>query len=195
MWIVYRWIASDDDRAKLQHLRQESHTLRDAVLIGGVTCMLAATALFLRPTGLAGVPESALGVAGRVERRGFDRGAAPVPNSDRLRTTDCLVWSGGSDYGAAPLDGVAALLSVWAIGALIIALLQPGRQVFDLTLVLTPLALLGGMLVDRCGTRSGSAWLVARGRVVLDHGCGRAGLCSDQWQPDGDGRGPVESRF
>ncbi len=27
LWIVYRWIASDEDRAKVQQLRQESHTL------------------------------------------------------------------------------------------------------------------------------------------------------------------------
>src|SRR5512139_2625688 len=57
LWIVYRWIASDEDRAKLHQLRQESPVLRDAVLIGGATCVLASSALLLRPAGLSGVPE------------------------------------------------------------------------------------------------------------------------------------------
>jgi hypothetical protein len=35
LWIIYRWIATDDDRAKLQQLRQDSHIWRDALLIGG----------------------------------------------------------------------------------------------------------------------------------------------------------------
>jgi hypothetical protein len=49
-------------------------------------------------------------------------------------------------------SGLSVLLSVWAIGALLMVMLQPGRQVLDLTLVLTPLALLGGSLLDRVGT-------------------------------------------
>jgi hypothetical protein len=53
----YHWIASDGDRATLHQLRQESHVLRDAVLIGGATCVLASSALLLRPAGLSGVPE------------------------------------------------------------------------------------------------------------------------------------------
>src|SRR5512139_2274089 len=57
LWIVDRWIASDGDRATLHQLRQESPVLRDAVLIGGATCVLASSALLLRPAGLSGVPE------------------------------------------------------------------------------------------------------------------------------------------
>ncbi len=58
----------------------------------------------------------------------------------------------GLIFGLRRTTGVSVLLSVWAIGAVLIILLQPGRQVLDLTLVLTPLALLGGRLMDRVGT-------------------------------------------
>ena len=148
LWIVYRWIASDDDRAKLQQLRQESHTLRDAVLIGGVTCILAATTLFLRPTGVAGVPEmfsAWLGAWSAVDSIGALRVFQILIVYEPLIL---LFGLAGLIAALRRLTGVAALLSLWTIGALIIAVVQPGRQVLDLTLVLTPLALLGGLLAD-----------------------------------------------
>ncbi len=174
LWIVYRWIASDDDRAKLQQLRQESHTLRDAVLIGGVTCVLAATTLLLRPTGMAGVPEvlsAWLGAWSAVDSIGALRLFQILIVYEPLIL---LFGLAGLVAALRRLTGLAALLSFWTIGGLFIALLQPGRQVLDLTLVLTPLALLGGLLANRVacdleahGTRraEGLFWIVAM--VVL----------------------------
>ncbi|HEY4721352.1 MAG TPA: hypothetical protein VII92_05870, partial [Anaerolineae bacterium] len=67
-------------------------------------------------------------------------------------------------------DGTSILLAVWGLGAMLILLLQPGRQPIDLVLVLTPLALLAGMLVERlvealqrhgAWALEGTLWLVA----------------------------------
>jgi uncharacterized protein (TIGR03663 family) len=147
--IGYRWIASEEDRAKLQQLRHEAHTLRDAVLIGGVTCVLAATGLFLRPIGLAGVPEALsawLGAWSAVDAVGALRLFQILIVYEAL-----IVFCGlaGLIVSLRRLTGLTMLLSVWAIGAFLIPLLQPGRQVFDLALILTPLALLGGLLIER----------------------------------------------
>ena len=149
LWIVYRWIASDDDRAKLQQLRHEEHTLRDAVLIGGVTCILAATALFLRPMGLANVPESVsawLGAWSAMDSMGALRLFQILLVYEPLIV---LFGLASLIMSLRRLTGLIMLLSMWTIGAFIVALLQPGRQVFDLALVLTPLALLGGLVIDR----------------------------------------------
>jgi hypothetical protein len=119
------------------------------VLIGGVTCVLAATTLLLRPAGLAGVPEilsawlgawSALDTIGAL--RLFQVLIVYEPLILCFGLASLIV-------SLRRLTGLVTLLSVWAIGALIVALLQPGRQALDLTLVLTPLALLGGLLVER----------------------------------------------
>jgi hypothetical protein len=148
LWIAYRWIASDEDRARLQQLRQESHTLRDAVLIGGVTCVLASTTFLLRPTGLAGAAEILSAWLGAW---------IALDSIGALRLFQILIvyeplilffGLAGLIVSLRRLTGLVALVSVWAIGALIVALLQPGRQVLDLALVLTPLALLSGLLVD-----------------------------------------------
>lgn len=147
--IVYRWIASDEDRATLQQLRHEAHTLRDAVLIGGVTCVLASTTLLLRPANLAGVPENLsawLGAWSAVDSIGALRLFQILIVYEPLILCFGLA---GLIMSLRRMTGLTVLLSVWAIGALIVALLQPGRQVLDLTLVLTPLALLGGLWIDR----------------------------------------------
>jgi uncharacterized protein (TIGR03663 family) len=147
--IAYYWIASEEDRGKVHQLRHEAHTLRDAVLIGGVTCMLAATTLLLRPTGLANVPESVsawLGAWSAVDSIGALRLFQILLVYEPLIV---LFGLAGLIMSLRRLSGLIMLLSVWMIGAFIVALLQPGRQVFDLALVLTPLALLGGLLIDR----------------------------------------------
>ncbi|NTU65817.1 MAG: hypothetical protein HGB05_21030, partial [Chloroflexi bacterium] len=123
LWIVYRWIATDEDRATLQQLRHEAHGLRDAVLIGGVTCVLAATTLLMRPSSLAGVPENLsawLGAWSAVDSIGALR------LFQILIVYEPLILC----FGLASLimslrrmTGLTALLSVWAIGALIVALL------------------------------------------------------------------------
>jgi uncharacterized protein (TIGR03663 family) len=147
--IIYRWIASDEDRAQVQQLRHEAHTLSDAVLIGGVTCILAATALFLRPTGLADAPESVsawLGAWSAVDSIGALRLFQILIVYEPLIVIFGLI---SLILSLRRLTGLVMLLSVWTIGAFIIMLLQPGRQVFDLALALTPLALLGGVLIER----------------------------------------------
>jgi uncharacterized protein (TIGR03663 family) len=172
--IAYRWIASDEDRSRLHQLRQDSHALRDAVLIGGLTCILASTALLLRPTGLAGVPEILSAWLGAWS-------AADTIEALRLFQIlivyePLIVFFGlaGLIVSLRRVTGMVLLLSVWTIGAFSISLLQAGRQVFDLTLVLTPLALLGGLLADRVARdlerygawrAEGLFWLVAA--VVL----------------------------
>ncbi|HTP07474.1 MAG TPA: glycosyltransferase family 39 protein [Anaerolineae bacterium] len=146
--IVYYSIASEEDRAKVQQLRHEAHTLRDAVLIGGVTCILAATALFLRPDGLANVPESVsawLGAWSAVDEIGALQLFQILIVYEPLIV---LFGLAGLIMSLRRLTGLVMVLSVWTIGAFIIALLQPGRQVFDLALVLTPLALLGGLAIE-----------------------------------------------
>ena len=162
LWIVYRWLASDEDRAKLKQLQQESHLVRDAVLIGGMTCLLASTMLLLRPAGLAGMPEvltAWLGAWSAVDSIGALRWFQVLIVYEPL-----ILFFGlaGLTMSLRRLTGLVTLLSVWAIGALIVPLLQPGRQVFDLTLALTPLALLGGLVID---------WLA---RDLERHGAWRA---------------------
>jgi hypothetical protein len=161
--IIHRWVASDEDRARVKQLQQESHTLRQAVLWGGAAFILAATTFFLRLNDLAGVPE--------IISAWLAAWSGQVSISVLRLVQILLVYEPlilcfgllGLIFALRRTSALSVLLSVWAIGALLIALLQPARQVLDLTLVLTPLALLGGSLMDRVGTeleRRGS-WRVA----------------------------------
>jgi uncharacterized protein (TIGR03663 family) len=181
--IMYRWIASDEDRAQLAQLRRESHALREAVLIAGVTCVLAATALLLRPSGLAGVPQiltAWLGAWSAVDSIGALRLFQILIVYEPL-----ILFFGlaGLIMSLRRLSELALLLGVWAIGAMIVPLLQPGRQVFDLALVLTPLALLGGLLIDRVASdleqhgawrMEGLFWITAA--IILGFAAINAGL-------------------
>jgi predicted membrane-bound mannosyltransferase len=162
--IIQRWVATDEDRLRVRQLQQESHVVRQAVLWGGAAFILAATTFFLRPNGLASVPEilsawlaawanSATGANGAT-------GSAQVTISVVQLVQILLAYEPlilcfglvGLIFALRRTTGLSVLLSVWAIGALLIVMLQPGRQVLDLTLVLTPLALLGGSLMERIGT-------------------------------------------
>jgi uncharacterized protein (TIGR03663 family) len=160
LWIAYRWLASDEDRAKLEQLRRESHAVRDAVLIGGAACVLAATTLLLRPAGLAGMPEvltAWLGAWSALESIGALRLFQVLIVYEPL-----ILFFGlaGLITALRRLTGLVTLLSVWTIGALIVPLLQPGRHVFDLALALAPLALLGGLVIERLarGLEQHGAW-------------------------------------
>jgi uncharacterized protein (TIGR03663 family) len=156
--IIQRWVASDEDRLRVKQLREEAHTLRTALLWGGAAFILAATMFFLRPNGLAGVPEilSAWVAAWANSATGSAQVSISVAQLVQiLLTYDLLILCfgiAGLIFALRRTTGVSVLLSVWAIGALLIILLQPGRQVLDLTLVLVPLALLGGSLLDRVAT-------------------------------------------
>jgi hypothetical protein len=68
------------------------------------------------------------------------------------------------------ITSTTVVLGVWSIGALLIALGQSGRQVTDLTLMLTPLALLAGLAIQRlidalrdrgAWSFEGAVWLIA----------------------------------
>ncbi|CAG0929999.1 hypothetical protein TFLX_01534 [Thermoflexales bacterium] len=188
--IVYLWIASAEDRATLKQLWQDTPTRREGVLIGGVVFILAATTLLLRPTGLAGVPEILSAWLGAWTAQDAT-GALRL--FQILIAYELLILSFGliSLFGALRrLTGLTALLSLWAIGALIVALLQPGRQMLDLTLVLTPLALLGGLLVDRLAREleqhatwhaEGVFWIIAA--VVLGFAAINAGHTAMELAP------------
>jgi uncharacterized protein (TIGR03663 family) len=170
LWIAYRWLASDDDRAKWKQLWQDPAARRDVALIGGVTCVLAATTLLLRPDGLAGVANA---LSAWVDAwRGEDSIGALQLFQILIVYEPLILFFGlaGLVLSLRRLSGLTALLGLWTIGALIVALLQPGRQVFDLALVLTPLALLGGLAIDRLAREleqhgtwraEGSFWIVA----------------------------------
>ena len=149
LWIAYRWLASVDDRERLKQLWQDPAARRDVVLIGGVTCVLAATTLLLRPTGLADVANSLSAWLGAW--RGEDSIGALQLFQILIVYEPLILFFGlaGLILSLRRLSGPTTLLGLWSIGALIVALLQAGRQVFDLTLVLTPLALLGGLAIDQ----------------------------------------------
>lgn len=83
-----------------------------------------------------------------------------------------IVWAGlaGLIVSIRRMTSTTIVLGVWGIGALLIALGQPGRQVTDLTVALLPLALLAGLATQRLidalierGARGleGAIWLVA----------------------------------
>jgi uncharacterized protein (TIGR03663 family) len=146
--IAYRWIASGEDRMKLRELRQNAAALRTALIVGGTAFFLAATVLLLRAGALANVPESLSAWMAAWQQ-------ADVVSALRLFQILLLYESLIVCFGLLGLlsalrriTGLVVVLGLWALGALIVILLQPGRQVLDLTLVLTPLALLGGIFLE-----------------------------------------------
>jgi uncharacterized protein (TIGR03663 family) len=171
--LAYRWIASNADRAQLKELLHDTAVWRQAALWSGATILLAASTMLLNLGGLRGAPEvlSAWLVAWRAPDA-----IGPLQLFQILLVYEPLiVWVGLAGLIAAlrRIDAATTLLGVWSIGALLIALAQPGRQVTDLTLMLIPLALLTGLAIQRlgdallaCGVRSmwsreGAVWLAA----------------------------------
>lgn len=168
--MAYRWIASDDDRAQLKEICRNTAALRQAALWGGATILLVASTVLLNPGGLRGVPEvlSAWLAAWRAPDA-----IGPLQLFQILLVYEPLiVWVGLAGLIAAlrRVNATTTVLSVWSIGALLIALAQPGRQVTDLTLMLIPLTLLAGLAVQRlidalldqgAWSREGAVWLVS----------------------------------
>jgi uncharacterized protein (TIGR03663 family) len=151
--IAYRWIASDEDRMRLRELRQNAAALRTALIAGSMAFFLAATVLLLRPGALANVPESLSAWMAAWQQ-------ADVVSALRLFQIlllyePLIVCFGllGLLYALRRINGLVVVLGLWALGALIVVLLQPGRQVLDLTLALTPLALLGGVFIEALSTQ------------------------------------------
>jgi uncharacterized protein (TIGR03663 family) len=147
--LAYRWIASDADRAQLTELLHDTAAWRQAALWGGATILLAASTMLFNLGGLRGVPEvlSAWLVAWHAPDA-----IGPLQLFQILLVYEPLiVWVGLAGLIAAlrHIDAATTVLGAWSIGALLIALAQPGRQVTDLTLMLIPLALLAGLAIQR----------------------------------------------
>ncbi len=168
--VAYRWLASDEDRARLTELRQDTAVLRQAVIWGAAALLLVMTSLLLNLGGLRGVPEV---VSAWLAAWSATDTIGPLQLFQVLLVYEPLiVWVGlaGLIVALRHVTATTAVLGVWSIGALLIALGQPGRQVTDLTLMLTPLALLAGLaiqrLIDALRDRGawgfeGAVWLIA----------------------------------
>ncbi|MBI5564810.1 MAG: glycosyltransferase family 39 protein [Chloroflexi bacterium] len=168
--MAYRWLASDDDRARLNEVRQAATALRQATAWGAASLALVTTTLLLNLGGLRGIPE--IVSAWLAAWRAIDT-IGPLQLFQVLLVYEPLsVWVGlaGLIVVFRRMTATAAVLGVWSIGALLIALGQPGRQVVDLTLMLAPLALLAGLAVQRLIDAlidrgawgfEGAVWLVA----------------------------------
>jgi hypothetical protein len=147
--VAVRWGATDQERSAVQLVRERRDHLRSAVLWGGVIFVLASTALLLRPDAISGVPE--LASTWLAKMRGDEVIGVVQVFQILLIYEPLIVFAGLAGVVIAILRVQAAsiVLSVWSIAALIVALLQPGRQVLDLVLVLTPLALLAGQAIEQ----------------------------------------------
>ena len=143
--IVYRWIAADDDRTRV---KQAAQMWRTVLLWSAVTFVAVATVILLRPAALSSAPD--------ILTAWLKAWNDSASNSSEqlvqilLMYEPLIIVSGfaGFVYGLRRVNGRVTLLAVWFIGALLIVLLQPGRQTLDVTLALVPLALLGGMAVE-----------------------------------------------
>jgi len=167
---AYSWLASDDDRARFDEVRHDATALRQAGLWGAASVLLVTTTLLLNLGGLRGIPEVVS--AWLAAWRATDT-IGPLQLFQVLLVYEPLiVWTGlaGLIVVMRRMTGTTAVLGVWSIGALLIALGQPGRQIVDLTLMLVPLALLAGLaaqrLIDALLERGawgfeGAVWLIA----------------------------------
>ncbi len=171
--ITYRWSGSTEVeqlRSTVQELRGQPQQWRRAVLWGGAVFGLVATVGLTHVAALGSVADlaSAWLAAWR---------AVETTNAVRLfqilvvyEPLILLIGLAGLVMVILRTDGTSILLAVWGLGAMLILLLQPGRQPIDLVLVLTPLALLAGMLVERLAEAlqrhgawalEGTLWLIA----------------------------------
>ncbi len=167
--MAYRWLLSDDDRARLRDLRQDTAALREALIWGAATVLLVASTLLLNLGGLRGVPEVVS--AWLSAWRSLDT-IGPLQIFQVLLIYEPLIILAGLAglvMAMRRVAGVTAVLGMWGIVALLIAIAQPARQVTDLALALVPLALLAGLavqhLIDALADRGawgneGALWLV-----------------------------------
>ena len=167
---AYRWLASDADRAQLTEILHATAAVRQAALWGGATLGVVATVALLNIGAARGVPEALS--AWLAAWRAPDE-VGPLQLFQVLLVYEpVIVWVGLAGLIAAlrRVNATTTMLGVWSIGALLIALAQPGRQVTDLTLMLIPLALLAGLaiqhLIDALLDRGawgfeGAVWLIS----------------------------------
>lgn len=168
--MAYRWLASEDDRTRLNEVRHNDAALREAGLWGAASMVLVTSTVLLNPGGLRGIPEVVS--AWLAAWRAIDT-IGPLQIFQVLLVYEPLiVWAGlaGLIVAVRRMTITTVVLGVWSIGALLLALGQPGRQIVDLTLALVPLALLAGLavqhLIDALIDRGnwgfeGAVWLIA----------------------------------
>ena len=168
--MVYRVSLSDEQRAVWRSIWQERASLQQIGVWAGLALVAIATVLLTNLRHLGAVPElfSAWLAAGRAPDT---IGALQILQS-LLIYEPLIVWVGlaGLLLTLRRHQPLSIVLSVWAIGALLMTLIQSGRQTTDLTLMLVPLAMLAGRavqhLADALGRHGnwlfeGILWLVA----------------------------------
>ena len=173
IFVVARWapsIESSQLRWAAESVRQQRDVLRRAVLWGGAAFLVVSTVGLVHIAAISSVPQ--LVSAWLAASRGTEQiGALRVFQIMAVYEPLIVVFGLIALLAALPrATGTSVLLGIWSLGALILTLLQPGRQPLDLLLVLTPLALLGGTIVQhvvdalrRYGRWSleGTVWLMA----------------------------------
>lgn len=168
--MTYRWLVSEEDRARFTDLRYETAAWRRAAMWGAASLLLVGSTGLLNLGGLRGVPEV---LSAWLAAWSATDTIGPLQLFQVLLVYEPLiVWAGlaGLIVSIRHMTSTTIVLGVWGIGALLIALGQPGRQVTDLTVALLPLALLAGLATQRLidalierGARGleGAIWLVA----------------------------------
>jgi len=162
-FIGWRLAVSEEERIRWQSLRGEPIAWRRVLIVGAAALIGAASTLLLNPVALRHLPESVS--AWLAAWSGFDTiGIVQVLQALALyEPLIVLAGAAGLVMTIRRPTLMTVLLGGWSIGALLVMLLQPGRQMFDLALVLTPLALLGGRAVQMLCEA-----LLTRGRWQLE---------------------------
>ena len=168
--MTYRWLTSEEDRARFADLRHDSAALRGAAMWGAAAMLVVGSTVLLNLGGLRGVPEV---LSAWLAAWSATDTIGPLQLFQVLLVYEPLiVWAGlaGLIVSIRRMTSTTVVLGVWSIGALLIALGQPGRQVVDLTPALLPLALLAGLaaqrLIEALTERGawgleGAIWLIA----------------------------------
>ena len=168
--MTYRWLTSEEDRARFTDLRHDSAALRGAAMWGAAAMLVVGSTVLLNLGGLRGVPEV---LSAWLAAWSATDTIGPLQLFQVLLVYEPLiVWAGlaGLIVSIRRMTSTTVVLGVWSIGALLIALGQPGRQVVDLTPALLPLALLAGLaaqrLIEALTERGawgleGAIWLIA----------------------------------
>lgn len=146
--IAYKWVATAEERAIAAQTARDRSVWRETALWGGAVLLAAGTVLLLRPASLANVPESISAWLGAWD-------AVETLNAWSVFLT-LLVYEtaiagfglAGAVLAARRLTPANLALIVWPVVALGVAALQPGRQILDLALVLPPLAVLSGLVIE-----------------------------------------------
>jgi predicted membrane-bound mannosyltransferase len=152
LWVVYRWSGAtevDELRSAVQELRQQPQKLRRAAWWGGAVFGLVATVGLTHVAALGSVTGLASAWLTAWQATGTTSAVRLFQILVVYEPLIVLIGLIGLVMVIRGTDGTSILLATWSLGAMLIVLLQPGRQPVDLVLVLTPLALLAGTIVER----------------------------------------------